>query len=153
MTQITWGRTDQLGDFVRVLEFRAIDLDHHARVSEQNLRRGFHDARFARSRGSQEQKVTNRAPRRIQSGTKYLVEIDEREDAFLLPDDLGPQGVVELARVTAADAGIELLSGSGFHGYSPQQVKPLASPHAQGQGASRRNNFDFLRRRAWDVPI
>jgi hypothetical protein len=153
MTEITWGRTNQLGDFVGVLEFRAIDLYHHARVSEQNLCGGFHDARFAGSRGSQEQKVTNWTPRRIQTGTKYLVEVDERLHAFLLPNDLGAQGVVKVARIIAADAGIELLSGGGFHGYSPQQVKPLASPLAQVQGASRKNNIDFLRKTAWEVPI
>src|SRR5208283_4301395 len=90
MTQISWGRTDQLGDFVRVLEFRAIHLDHHARVSKQNLRRCFHDARLARSRGPEEQKVTNWPPRRIQTGTKYLIQVDERLHAFLLPDDLRP---------------------------------------------------------------
>jgi hypothetical protein len=65
---------------------------------------------------------------------------------FLLPNDLGAQGVVKVPRIIATDAGIELLSGRGSHGYSPQQVKPLASPLAQGQGASRRNNFDWVKK-------
>jgi hypothetical protein len=44
---------------------------------------------------------------------------------------------VELARVIAADAGIELLSGGGFHGYSPQQVKHFASSLARAPGKSK----------------
>ena len=54
MPQVAWRRADQLGDFVRVLEFRAIHLDHRARIAEQNFRRRFHDARLARTRRAQE---------------------------------------------------------------------------------------------------
>jgi hypothetical protein len=48
VSQITWGRANQLRDFVRVLELRAIDLNDRARISKQDLGCRFHNARLPR---------------------------------------------------------------------------------------------------------
>ncbi len=47
VSQIPWRRTNQLGDFVGVLEFRAIHFDYCPAVSEQNLGGGLDRARFS----------------------------------------------------------------------------------------------------------
>ena len=61
MAQISRRRTDQLGNFMRVLEFRAIHLDHRARIAKQNFRRRFHHARLARAGRSEEKQIRPRA--------------------------------------------------------------------------------------------
>jgi hypothetical protein len=47
VSQVAWRRADQFGDFVRVLEFRAVHLDHRARVSKQDFRCRLHNPRLA----------------------------------------------------------------------------------------------------------
>ena len=49
MSQIAWRRADQLGDFMAVLELRAIDLDDRARILHQRLGCRFHDSGFSAS--------------------------------------------------------------------------------------------------------
>ena len=44
VAQVAWRRANQLGDFVRVLELRAINLDYRAGVSKQDFRGRFHDS-------------------------------------------------------------------------------------------------------------
>src|SRR6202041_3034170 len=66
--QISRRRPNQFRDFVRVLKFRAIHLDHRARISKQTLGGSFDDARLARARRPQEQQIPYRTPRRVQPG-------------------------------------------------------------------------------------
>jgi hypothetical protein len=73
-----------------MLEFRTIHLDDGSRIPEENLRSGFHDTRFARTCGSQEQQIANWPPRRIQTGAEDLVQVHKGLHTFFLPDDLGP---------------------------------------------------------------
>ena len=108
--QVSRRRADQLGDFVRVLELRAVHLDHRARVAEQDLRRGFHDARFARAGGSEEQQVPHRTSRRAHSGAEDLIQVHQRADALFLADDLVAQRGLEFLRLHAAQRGIEMLT-------------------------------------------
>jgi hypothetical protein len=135
VAQIPWGRTDQFRDFMRMLELRAVYLDHQAWVTKQNLCGSFDNARLPGPRRSQEQKVTDRPTRGIQPRAKHLVEIDEGLNTFFLPDDLRPQSVVEIACIVAADTRIELLSDGSSHGYSPRQVEPFAATLARAPGA------------------
>ncbi len=102
VAKIARRRADQLGDFVGVLEFRAIDFDDGARAAKQNFRRRFHDARFAGARRPEEQQVANRTARGIQSGGEDLEELDERLHALVLPDDLGTQRLLKLDGFRAA---------------------------------------------------
>jgi hypothetical protein len=104
-----------------MLEFRAVYLDNHAGIAEQNLGSCFNDARFARAGRSKEQQIAHGAPWRVQSRTKYLVKIDESLYTLLLANDLGAQSLVEVARIVAADAGIQLLPCCCFHGVYPLQ--------------------------------
>src|SRR5207249_1146099 len=107
VAQVAWRRANQLGDFVRVLELRAIDLDHRASVSKQDFRGRFHDARLPGPRRPKKKEVPYRAARRIQPGAKNLVQIDQRLDALFLSDNLLPQRRLEINRVRAAFAGVE----------------------------------------------
>jgi len=119
MPQVSRGRANQFRDFMRMLEFRAIHLDHRARIAKQNFRGSFHDARLARSRGPEKQQVSNWAPGRIQPGAEYLVHIHQRLHAFDLPDNLRAQGGFKVASIGAADGRIKLLSNGCFHVLSP----------------------------------
>src|SRR5260370_4710816 len=47
MAQVAGRRADQLGNFVAVLEFSAVDLDHGARIPEKRFRHGLYHARLA----------------------------------------------------------------------------------------------------------
>src|ERR1700720_3002746 len=102
MPQVSWGRADQLGDFVRMLKLRAVDLDHRARVSEQDLRRRFHDTRFARARRSEEQQVPHWPSGRAHSGAEHLVQVHERTDSLFLPDYFAFEGGLKFLRLDAS---------------------------------------------------
>ena len=73
VAEVAGRRTDQLGNFVRVLELRAVDFDHGSRISEQNFRSRFHHSRLARARGPEEQQVPDRPSGRAHAGAKHLV--------------------------------------------------------------------------------
>src|SRR5882757_7068478 len=95
MPQISRRRTDQLCDFMAVLKFRAIDLNHRARVLQQGLRGRFDNSRLARARGAKEQEVSDRAARRIHPGKMHLVDVDDLLDRLILPDDHSPKSCLE----------------------------------------------------------
>ena len=54
MPQVAGRRADQLSDFVTMLEFRAVDLDHRGRITQQDFRGGLYNASFACSAGTEE---------------------------------------------------------------------------------------------------
>src|ERR1700674_5784041 len=95
MSEMSGGRADQFGDFMAVLELRAVDLDHGARVLEQSLRSGLDDSRLARSGGPQEQKVADRAARRAHPGEIHLIDVDDLLDRLVLTDDHPAQVALE----------------------------------------------------------
>src|SRR6185295_18041665 len=80
MSEISRGRADKLGDFVRMLKFGAVDLNHGVRIGEQNLRGGFNYARLTGTGRTEEQHGSNRPVDWIHSGEKYLVEAGHAPD-------------------------------------------------------------------------
>src|SRR5438045_1796912 len=119
MAQISWRRTDQFCDFMRMLEFRAIYLNNRSGIAEQNLRRCFHDARLARAGGPEKEQIAYWPSWRVQPGAKYLIQVHQRLYSLFLTDDFRPQGAFKVTRVVAADARIELLPNRWFHKSSP----------------------------------
>src|ERR1700675_2322905 len=90
-----------------MLEFRAVHLDHRASVAEQNFGGSFHDARFTRTRGTQQQEVAYRAAWRVQSRAENLVKLDQRLYTFLLANDSRAQRRFEIHRSGASFTRIE----------------------------------------------
>src|SRR5207302_3223278 len=73
------------------LKLGAIRLDHRPRVPEQNLRRGFHNARLPRPGRSQEQQVAHRTSLRAHPRAEHLVEIHQSAHALFLTHDPSAQ--------------------------------------------------------------
>src|SRR6266480_2887214 len=135
MAQIAGRRTNQLGNLVRVLELRAIDLYDRARIPKKDLGRSFHNARLSRTGWTEEQQVAYRAAGRIQSGTKHLKHVNQGLHTLFLPYDLCSQGRLKITRVIAADGGIQLMADGGFHFINPSSR--LAPPNARRVSLSR----------------
>src|ERR1700730_12842177 len=100
--QVTRRRADQLCNFMRMLEFRAVYLDQRPRVAEQNLRGRFHDTCLAGARRPQEHQIPHGPSRRVQARAKHLIEVDQRLHAFVLSDDLCAQRGLKFQRVRAS---------------------------------------------------
>src|SRR4029077_6836277 len=107
MTQIARGRANQFGNLMGMLKLGAVHLDDRAGLAKQNLSRGFHDAGLARSCGSQEEQIADRAARRIQSGAKDLVQVNEGLHTFFLANNLGAQSGLKFQRIRDSLAWIE----------------------------------------------
>jgi len=87
MPQISRGRADQLGNLMRMLKFRAINLDHRTGFAKENLGSRFHNARLSRAGWPEKQKIPYRAAGRVQSGAKDLVEVHECVHTLFLSDN------------------------------------------------------------------
>ena len=85
--QIARRRADEFRDFVAVLEFRAINFDHRARISNQAFRDGFHHPRFARSGGAEKYEAPDGARGIIHSREISLIDTDNFVNRVVLPDD------------------------------------------------------------------
>src|SRR5207249_12137826 len=71
--QISRGRADQLGNLMRMLKFRAINLDHRTGFAKENLGSRFHNARLSRAGWPEKQKIPYRAAgRRSEEHTSEL---------------------------------------------------------------------------------
>ena len=99
MAKITWRRADQLGNFMTVLEFRAIDLDAGASFTEQRLSHCLYDASFSRSCGTEKKKIAYRTIGRIQSCQKHLVDLGHLLNRVILTDDPTTQVALEVFSV------------------------------------------------------
>ena len=55
VTQVAGRGTDEFGDFVAVLELRAINLNDRAHVAKKHFRRGFDQASLSGTRGPEKQ--------------------------------------------------------------------------------------------------
>ena len=113
--QISRRRSDQFRNFVRVLKFRAIHLDHRARISKQHFGGSLDDARLARARRPQEQQIPHRPPRRIQPGAKHLVQVHYGLHRFVLPHDFPPQPSFKIPRLNTPASRIQLPFHRGVH--------------------------------------
>src|SRR3954471_9486213 len=102
MAEVSRRRTDQLCNFVRVLEFSTIDFDTGAGVTEQGLGHGFYHPGFSRTGGPEEQQVANWSSRRIQPRQKHLVNFHHFLDGLVLTDDPAAKGVVKFPSIIGA---------------------------------------------------
>src|SRR5262249_4256622 len=97
----------QFGDFVAVLKLRAVDLDHCSGILEQNLGRGLDDSGFARSSRSEEQEVSDRTARRVQTRQVHLIYIYDLLDCLVLSNDHATEAAIQLCRVSSGFSGIQ----------------------------------------------
>jgi hypothetical protein len=110
VAQVAGRRTDQLGDLMGVLKFRAIHFDDGPRVSEENFSGGLDDTRLARSSGAQKQQITYGPADRAHACAINLVEVRDGANALFLPDNLLAQSELKLLRFRAAECRVQLLS-------------------------------------------
>ncbi len=115
MAEIARRRANQLGDLVRVLELRAVNLDASMGVTEKRLGHGFHHTRLAGAGRPQKQKISHRPTRRIQPGEKHLIDLGDLFHGRILADDLPPQSGLEIQCFAAATRGIQCCVQSSFH--------------------------------------
>src|SRR3984957_13930933 len=137
--QISRGRSNQFCNFVRVLELRAIHLDHRARISKQHLRSSLDDARLPRARRPQEQQISHRPSRRIQPGAKHLVQVNHRLHRFVLPHNLPPQPCLKIPRLRTPACRIQLAFYGGIHFAVPPAGLP-ALPDGTSKNSMRAAN-------------
>src|SRR5208283_5238397 len=100
---------------MRMLKLRAIDLDHEAWVAKKNLCCCFDDTGLAGPCWAEEEEVAHRPAGGMHASTKDLVAIDEGLNALFLTNDLGAECLMEVARIVAADGGIQLVSNGCSH--------------------------------------
>src|SRR5437016_12465938 len=101
--EIAGRRTNQLGNLVRVLELRAIDLYDRASIPQKDLRGSFHNPRLSGAGWTEKQQVAYRAAGRIQSGTKHLKHANQGLNTPFLPNDLCSQEEVNTTLFIARD--------------------------------------------------
>src|SRR5437867_13344881 len=82
MADLSCRRSDEFSHFIAVLQFGAVDLDDGAWIIEEVLGSCLHDARFARSRWSEEKESGNRPAGRCHSGHIHLIYVG---NLFRLP--------------------------------------------------------------------
>ena len=99
MPEISGRRSDQLGDFMAVLELGAVDLDHRSRVSGKGLRRRFHQSRFSGAGWPQEEKVTNWPAGADHARQIGLVDVDDLFDRLILTYNFAAKARFQVSRV------------------------------------------------------
>ena len=73
MAQIPWGRANQFGDLMGVLELRTIHFDQRSAVSKQNFCCGLDNARLAGAGRSQKQQVSDGTTWGVQPRAEHLI--------------------------------------------------------------------------------
>src|SRR5260221_11396202 len=106
VAEVARGRADDLGNFVGVLKFGAVNLDDGAGAAEQNFSGGFNDARLAGAGGAEEEQIADGAAGRVESSGEDLEELDQRLDSVGLADDLRAQCALKFNGVRTADTRI-----------------------------------------------
>jgi hypothetical protein len=85
-----------------MLKFCAVHLNHRPRITVQHFGRSFDHASFPGTGRSKEKQISQWAPWRAKSSSKYLVQIDHGLDGFILPDDFSPQSLLKISRLYTA---------------------------------------------------
>src|SRR5579859_118580 len=106
VAEIARGRADDLRDFVRVLEFGAVDLDDGAGAAKKNFSGGFDNTGLAGAGRPEEEQVADGTAGRIKSSGEDLEQLDERLNTVVLADNLRAQGILKFNGVRAADTRI-----------------------------------------------
>src|SRR6266566_260766 len=104
--QVSWGRPDQLRDFMAVLKLRAIDLDYGSRIVQQRLGGGLDNPGFSGAGRAKKQKVPNRPPNRGQPGQVRLISRDYLVNCFVLSHDEVTEFVLQIFRLSSRLVGI-----------------------------------------------
>src|SRR5437899_4705769 len=107
VSQVSWGRADQLGDLMTVLKLRAIDLDYCARIVQQGLGGYLYDASLSGSGRTQEQKVSDRPAGRRQSRHVSLICPHDLVNCFVLSNDEVAEIVLQVLRRPTVLSGIQ----------------------------------------------
>ena len=87
MTEISRRRTDELRDFVAMLEFATVDFDYCSRVFQQTLRQRFDKTCFARSSRTQKHRPAIGRLGKQQATRLRLIHLDDLMNGIFLPDD------------------------------------------------------------------
>src|SRR3974377_1919693 len=101
MAQVTGRRTDQFCDFMAMLELRAINLDDRARIMQQRFCDGLYHSGFSRSRGAEDQEISERATGRDHSSDIRFIGVDHLLDSLVLTDDKSTKARLEDLRSRA----------------------------------------------------
>src|ERR1019366_1117180 len=109
MPQVSGRRADQFGDFVAMLELRAIDLNYRARIAHQAFRSGFHQPRLAAPGRSQEQKIADWSSGTGHAGEVSLIDADDLLNGLVLAYNPLTQIRVQLFSLISGLRWIELL--------------------------------------------
>ena len=88
MPQISGRRADQLRDLMAVLELRAIDLDHGARILHQRFGSRLDDPGLTGTGRPEKKEVADRPPGSAHPGQIHLIDIHDLLDRFVLTDDV-----------------------------------------------------------------
>src|ERR1700676_5303994 len=108
VTEITWRRADELGNFVGVLELSAVNFDAGACVAEQSFRCGFDYAGLSRSGWAEKQEIAYGATGRIQPSQKHLVNLCDLFNRCVLSYDAVAHRIRKSLRLVAAPGWVKL---------------------------------------------
>src|ERR1700690_99141 len=106
VAEVAGRRADQFGDFVRVRELGAVNLDAGAGVAEKRFGQGFDYAGLAGAGGSEKEQVSDRAIGSVQAGEEHLINLDDFFYGGILADDFTAESSFEVAGIAAATAGV-----------------------------------------------
>src|SRR5262245_46437669 len=129
MPEIPRRRADQLGYFMRVLEFGTVYLDYSVGLAEEDFGRCFDHPRLARSGRTKKQHCPYRPARILHARQEYLIQVGDPPDSSFLAYDqsrqlvfkfLGPgallfrvEGYPTLSLLLCLFPGTSLLTKSG----------------------------------------
>ncbi len=128
MSEVSRRRTDQLGNFVRVLKLGAIDFNAGARVSEQSLGHGFDHAGLARTGWSEEQQVAHWASGRVEARKEHLIDLYDLFDRLILSHNAATKGGFKLSSIVAATVWIEHCCEVRSHKFTCPTTPPGIVP-------------------------
>src|ERR1035437_1747840 len=116
-----------------MLELRAIDFDDGARVAYQAFRRGFHQARFAGSSGTQEKEIADGSSGARHAGQVGLIDADDLLNGLVLAHNAFVQIRVQLLGLKPGLCWIELLVHAPHLSYS-LHIYPASTLNARAEG-------------------
>src|SRR6476469_3121989 len=119
VTEVARRRADQLGNFVRVLEFGAIDLDTGASVPEQRLGKRLNHPRLARTCRPQKEEIPHGPTGSVQARQEHLINFYDFFDRLVLANDLSAKCGFKVPGVITSAVGIENCAGNRLHDGAP----------------------------------